>query len=355
MLRKLKYSLKIRLNDLKMRISTDNPMVFNYLSKNFRPVILKDGIPDIEVKFHYSYYWYKKRRFDTSRFMRIDKRIYRGTKEIFWETLLGFPDLSLLIKAGSHGPEVVLFYQLNLFKALYHMAVRGGAFRSVVERYINGLIYYGINYPCLWKLKRKGVHFLHASSIQFHGKTILIAGFAGIGKTALSINLCSGDGCRFLSDNIVLYDRKHLYPFFEPVMIRKGDFAPGAIRAEQFRELGLRKGERAFYSYEGFEDKAYPPPDYVLVPVFSDKGEVKILDTSEAVKVLLASTDFAGELSSFRQYQQLMDFLYPGGEEGAETDVLKETLKNSRCYLVHMDHKKGINGALDMLRPVLSG
>jgi hypothetical protein len=178
------------------------------------------GEPQIIVTLAYG-----EPRVDDGDLRKVSRDMWIGPSKVFIAAFERFPGLSLV--ARQH--DSVLHLQAFVRRGRRTLAERIMTLRkeSTRARQLFSLLfmYYLINFP-LWYYAEhyRAVSLLHAGALQWQGKGIVLAGLGGIGKTTFAVSALMSGKARFLSDNLVFYDTRSLYPVPEPVAldVRRG-------------------------------------------------------------------------------------------------------------------------------------
>jgi len=137
-------------------------------------------------------------------------------------------------------------------------------------------------YPAMWWAVRNGRAPIHGSAFETSGRTVLVVGASGVGKSTVFQQELSA-GSRPLSDNLSVTDGITVWPVAEPMRIEghRGTRAPHGRIEESIRS---RLGE------------ASPS---VIVVLRRGTGAVRRLDPAATARALVAGTYMAGELRRF--------------------------------------------------------
>ncbi len=169
-----------------------------------------------------------------------------------------------------------------------------------------------MQYPALWRGQQRGRAPLHASVFGTGGKTVLLAGPGGVGKSTL-VHAELAHGAMATCDNLCVSD---------------GRFAWGLV--EPLRVPAARAGHAGRRAPHGRREVAWPAradrlaPDQLIVLVRGETGTpaVSVCDPAEAARYLTAGTYMAGEL---RRYWAFAATLALGTGTGASHPAVTET------------------------------
>ena len=94
----------------------------------------------------------------------------------------------------------------------------------------------GIHFPLFFMLKTKeNIGVMHAAAVAKGGKSVVLAGYDGVGKSTLALYLCLKCGFQYVADNFLLYDDTYVYPFAEGARMNDD-----SLRALDFKCAGKR-------------------------------------------------------------------------------------------------------------------
>ncbi|MCA9398692.1 MAG: hypothetical protein KC618_03000 [Candidatus Omnitrophica bacterium] len=227
---------------------------------------------------------------------------------------------------------------------------RFGPFQRRPDEFFFMLTYYVLYYPLFWYLEEKRqTHALHASALIYRNKGVVICGLEGIGKTSLGLMFLKEEGTRFLSDNLVFYDRGHVYPCYELVrMHAQDDDFLWKDHFDQMNKFALLKG---FFSPKFNASQDGIRPDIFIFPEFSSEFCVTPVSSKEAVARAISLSHLPSELNHYSEYRHLYNLLdlnvKPWESVYSALDVLLETAK---CYRVGMPKQDGLTRNFERLK-----
>jgi hypothetical protein len=166
-----------------------------------------------------------------------------------------------------------------------------------------------MQYPALWRGQQRGRAPLHASVFGIEGKTVLLAGPGGVGKSTL-VHAELARGAVATCDNLCVSDGRSAWGLVEPLRVpaaRGGRRAPHGRREVPWAARADRLA-----------------PDQLVVLVRGETGPpaVTSCDPAEAARYLTAGTYMAGEL---RRYWAFAATLALGTGTGASHPAVTET------------------------------
>jgi hypothetical protein len=245
-----------------------------------------------------------------------------------------------------------LFVKAQIRTKPFKDFMRYKVFGKPQESFFFELTYPVIYYPIFWHLETlHNTHQLHASAIDVSGQGIVICGLEGMGKTSLSLLLAKELGGRFLSDNIVFYDREKIYPCYEPIRIHKGEDL--SLWQDSFDKINQFKTLKDFYQPKGFSQDAAAPKAFIL-PVFGDKFLIDELDKGNFADNLLNLNQLTQELGNYNEYAALLNLLGKSDDLSSKRPaVLNELLKGARCFKICMRKADGLRENCSRIKNVL--
>ena len=131
------------------------------------------------------------------------------------------------------------FYACNGNEVEY--APEAGASRASVELYLNGSVYGAI-------LHQRGILPLHGSSFTEQGRTVMLCGESGAGKSSLTAAFCL-DGAEFLTDDVtpLVFEggRPHILPLSDRIKLWRDCLAQ--LERDEQGLVPIWEGESKYY------------------------------------------------------------------------------------------------------------
>lgn len=191
-----------------------------------------------------------------------------------------------------------------------------------------------LQYPALWWGQQRGRAPLHASVCSVgadHGRSVLIAGPGGVGKSTM-VNAELERGAVATSDNLCLSDGRTAWGLLEPRRVPAG-------------EGGNKHGRRMPHDrreapWQGRVDQLVPGMVLVL-----QRGTAKITtsaacDPDQAAKSLVAGTYMAGELRRYWAFASTLALGTGVGEIHPRVDEVAHTLTSGLpCHEVTLGER----------------
>lgn len=177
-----------------------------------------------------------------------------------------------------------------------------------------------LQYPALWWGQQRGRAPLHASVCSIgtnHGRSVLIAGPGGIGKSTI-INAELQRGAVATSDNVCVSDGHSAWGLLEPRRVPSGDDA-----GKRGRRMPHDRREAP---WRGRVDDLAPGLLLVLRRGAAKQTSCAPCDPDRAAKYLVAGTYMAGELRRYWAFASTMALGTGVGEAHPRVDHVARTL-----------------------------
>lgn len=177
-----------------------------------------------------------------------------------------------------------------------------------------------LQYPALWWGQQRGRAPLHASVCSIgtnHGRSVLIAGPGGIGKSTI-INAELERGAVATSDNVCVSDGHSAWGLLEPRRVPSGDDA-----GKRGRRMPHDRREAP---WRGRVDDLAPGLLLVLRRGAAKQTSCAPCDPDRAAKSLMAGTYMAGELRRYWAFASTMALGTGVGEAHPRVDHVARTL-----------------------------
>jgi hypothetical protein len=217
--------------------------------------------------------------FALDRFEAVSRGVWRRGSEVVW-TNVATSGFDLLVALDGERPRFT-------FRRRPTMAVRAADLLAARARQLTLLTL--LAYPAMWWAARNGRAPLHVSAFEASGRTLLIAGATGVGKSTVLQQEMEA-GARPISDNLCVTDGTDVWPVAEPMRVEGG----GGDRAPHGR------AQRSIRARPGRVN-----PDVVVVLRRGPTG-VKRLDPASAARAIASGTYMAGELRRFWSFAALL-------------------------------------------------
>ena len=201
------YKFCLKMQGVTLKILTNSFDYIKYLKNYFGSIEQDTSLKaDIEVLFDL-----EETVVTTPRFVEIEKatelkrygrRIWAKNNEVVCDGIGPLGNLKLRC-AYAEKTKICGSYSLikssYIIKLFYQQTLRKRKFNYYKFDVYATLTYYLIYYPVLYHLEKKNIFILHASSVVFEGRGILMPGLPGVGKSTLCLSFLSRKNSKFLS------------------------------------------------------------------------------------------------------------------------------------------------------------
>ena len=281
-----------------------------------------------------------------------------GEPRVLWTRVPDFPELEMAFRIdGERYSRLSVtanctYVPRGLGRKLEYM--RQGRADRKRNRLFFKLMYFLVYYPMAWMLERnRGWGLLHASAVVLpSGRTVVLSGLGGVGKSTLGLALLSRPGARLVSDNLMFHDEERIYACPEPVR----------LDAEALEGMGAGMApERT-----GLPATAHPKPTYRVGPArravtgrpsalcflrFAPKPDLIDVAPSRAAQMLSAVSDLAREIKDYRPCSALLTLLAAerGGPPPQPRADLECLLRGTPCSIVHIGEEESVSSTAERL------
>jgi hypothetical protein len=198
-----------------------------------------------------------------------------------------------------------------------------------------------LQYPALWWSQQRGRAPLHASVCTVGpagGRTVLIAGPGGIGKSTL-VNAELAHGARATSDNLCVSDGRTTWGLLEPRRVPAGDPGGGHGRRMPHGRREAPWPDRA--------DELMPDLVLVLRRGTGEAATTAACPPEKAAQSLIAGTYMAGELRRYWAFAATLALgTGRGGPHPAVELVARTLTTNLPCLEVGLGERRGTLGSV---------
>ncbi len=338
------HTIGLNFLQTKIHFSTSLPGYYDYLKSYFEPLRIQISPQEAHLKI--SFDWYRQPLKDhllkiktTQPLAEISPNILLGDHTILsirkidrkWKLLFEarLDQERLSLTAGLERKPWIDFFRFDLRS------------QDLDEWYFM-ITYHLIYYPLFWYLEiRKKFYLLHASTVIWKGKGIIICGLEGIGKTSLALMFLKETDATFLSDNLIFYDQKKVYPCYEAIRLHKT--LDQDVWENKFDKINRGKISKNFYRPRFALADIAAAPQILLFPEFGPEFVVESLSISEAVNRAFLLSHIPAELSEYTQYRNFLDLLKLELNPGSrQHESLRELLSQTRILKVRMPKEDGL-------------
>ncbi len=348
--------LTLNIANTHLQIKTDNSRYYDFLSVFFSRVIVAESPqrPDVELEFVWSDKSPMKHLIEArerDHLNEIGISTARGDRSIFSIRKIERKQ-KVAFYARVHDNHFALKVQFKdkSFKDFWQYKV----LRKPFDEWFFNLTYHLVYYPLFWYLEyARDTHILHASALMVNKKGIAICGMANIGKTSLSLKFLQEKDARFLSDNLVFFDKDSMYPCYELVRIHKQE--DQSLWDRHFalvKDLAISK-DLFQPKVDTFVQKGISL-DVLIFPEFGDKFHVQEISSEEAANRAIMSSYLPAELSNYSEYRNLYCLMDSRAlPQVKQYAVLRELLKKTRCMIVTMVKNDGLEKNFQKVKSII--
>jgi hypothetical protein len=288
---------------------------------------------------------------------RIGKDLHDVGGELVWSRVPGFDGLTIRASREGGGVHVSASCAYSPRDPLSHMRyLRASRRAKKTHRTFFKLMYYAVYYPLIWHFERtRGWGLLHASAVERGGRSILLSGLGGVGKSTLALSLMADPSFRFISDNLLLHDEERIYSLPEPVRLDASSLA--AIGAAGFvpstSDVPPTAHPKPTYRVESGRVSESAEADVVILLRTAKRAVIRPLGPEEALAHLIASRDLVREVDGFRAVASFLSMaLAADAEKIAEPARLSAFTGRCRAYLLGIGEGEPVAVTLARIREV---
>jgi len=249
--------------------------------------------------------------FDTSGWDVLTRNAWRRPGQVVVRDACS-SGLDLLVATGGPGLEI-----LARWRPPPAGRVAAAVLRSRSRLLIRAVL---LQYPALWWGQQHGRAPLHVSVCSLgtdHGRSVLIAGPGGIGKSTI-VNAELERGAVATSDNLCLSDGHTAWGVLEPRRVPAGE--SGSSRGRRMPH------DRREAPWQGRADELVPGLVLVLRRGTEKTWSLAPCEPDQAAKSLVAGTYMAGELRRYWAFASTLAFGTGVGEVHPGVDQVARTL-----------------------------
>jgi hypothetical protein len=261
------------------------------------------------------------------------------------------PGLSLRLERGRSRTVVAASYRQNRAVELVRARYKGVPLESLHQN----LLYYAVFFPVMALAEEAGAVAVHAACVRRHGRTVLVSGLGGAGKSTLALALLDGDGTAMLSDNLVLLERDRVRGV--PELVRRDErsrsLLPPGVEASLTPSRHAAEHGRRFVEPPQLGGEA-AAVDLVFQVDLGEHFSATPIGLEDCVRRQLAMDRLALEVEAYRQFVAVLALA--GVADAGDTEArLRETLAQARCYRVTVPAGRPLASVLDTLDGLVKG
>lgn len=242
------------------------------------------------------------------------------------------PDVASFIKIGKDafrsGNQFVFFDRQFIqhfiihqnFKTTLNVFVKDLSIKKRIRKILNRNLHPNIDYfmlirksvifPIFWLLeKKKGICLLHGSAVSCQERGIIFAGLAHVGKSLIGLAATLDSGCRFLTDNFLLFDEKTIYSFPELIRISPADIP----LIKHIHKLGppiLKRNQKIYFQLPKEMIRDRMTLTDACIPLLAGQFKKESVSRTHFINHLLLSSDIVQEFHYYHNIG-LLNSLYP--------------------------------------------
>lgn len=227
------------------------------------------------------------------------------------------------------------------------------AFSRLDDSLLAHVNYYMVCYPIFWYLETfRDVHVLHAAAMRIRGRTVLIFGLDGVGKTMLTLGLMRRPETEFIADNLALFDGSRVFATWQPVKVRHRD----AWRIPPARFIhAMRCQLRTFLQPRAVLAEHVVERGVLLLPYFSQQPTLEMLGAQEGLDLIQNLNSLPDELEHYEHYVHLLNILGKKPPLGPQRrQALSTLLQRLTIYRVGMGAGEPFERVLERINEVLN-
>ena len=347
-------SVWLQFPDVLARIASNQSELVEHIRRQLAPLVRPPaGEPHVSVAVHWREgneppaSWLEQVEHPDVR--KIGKRLYRVGEWLVWSDVVRTKNLGLRFRLTSGQLEMACDYR---FQPSRKKLEQNPHYRS--EKYFS-LLKYFVYFPVLWYGELFLSRFpLHASGIVLPGGAVAIGGVGGVGKTTTSMALFAAHRAQFLSENIILYDTRRFYQFYEPIRLDDHSLSLLGEEVENILERArLPEGTREknlFHLRPERLSKA-ATARVVLLPEFAPQTQVQEVPAPRAVNLIHQYNLLTRELNDYYWFAAAAGLLRPERPLPEERiAALRQLLRRVPVYRLDIDRRKGIPSVMECIQ-----
>jgi len=288
---------------------------------------------------------------------KIGKDLYDLGGELAWGRVPGFDGLTIRAGQEAGGAHVEASCGYTPKDPLSHVRyLRASRRARKTHRIFFKLMYYAVYYPIIWHFERtRGWGLLHASAVERDGRSIVLSGMGGVGKSTLSLSLLADPAYRFISDNLVLHDEERIYALPEPIRLDASSLA--SISAAGFApatsEVPPTAHPKPTYRVGAARGSESAAADVVILLRSTKRSLIRPLSPEESLAHLVAAREMVREVDGYRSVAAFLSMASAGEQVRiARSAGLGALASRCRSYLLGIGEGEPVAVTLARIREI---
>lgn len=185
----------------------------------------------------------------------------------------------------------------------------------------------GIHFPLFLLLRTEAdIRIMHAAAVAREGKSVILAGYDGVGKSTLALYLCINCGFQYVADNFLLYDDTYVYPFAESARMNED-----SLCALSLPFTGNRIHGRVEFVPPLFVKDARLNISAVFFNSISNTDSIEAISKEQMKRYIMAMEDYLPEFIDYKYFLSVVSFVRDLGYKSHES-CLDGFLDRGRLY-----------------------
>ena len=350
-----KSDIRLRFPNACISIDTNYPQYHRYLESYFEDI---EGRECKDFDIQVEAYWESSKSLwkghssslrTNSGFLQIGSNTFINNKRIITVRKI-MRKIKMVYDFGFYDKKIHLrVFILN--KPLKNF-IKYRLMNSYEEEIFFELTYPLLYYPLFWFLENMhSMYVLHASAVTYKGKAVVFCGLEGIGKTSLALSLLEFGG-KFISDNLIFYDKDYVYPCYELVRINKSDSIDKW--QDKIKKVDSLNGCKGFYRVDTKDTIDKVKPAIFVFPCFSSSFNVEVLSSEDAVMKAVDLSRIPHEIGNYSEYHTLYNLLLSlRNPADLRYSTLSDLLKGAKNYRISMHKSSGLDDNVHKVREII--
>jgi hypothetical protein len=355
-----KHQAEWVLHDARAQFRSNSKETMDYVRAHLGAEKLREGRPDLNVTVNWTWGRIPAAAQVKDSGDRVGKNLLDRDGRILWKRVPGFEGLSMEAGAGPNGIDIRSQCWYAPRDAIARMRyLRTGRRARKTHRTFFKLLYYTAYFPMIWHLERtRGWGLLHASAVEHAGRAVVLAGHGGVGKSTLSLSLISDPAFKFISDNLLLYDKERVYALPEPIRLdassRKAISASGVEPRRS--DVPLTAHSKPTFRVDPASSVGSAEIGIVILLRFTPRSLIRPLSPAETMAHLAASRDLAKEVEGYRSVSAFLSMaLMDDSDMPVEPAPLSALATKSQGYILGIGEGEPVATTMARIKELCGG